>query len=358
MGQHFQPYTLTTRDGIYYVKLEGTTKRVSLKTRNPAEAKRLARELWEKSCAGIGPVTLAQALAPYYTDDCPHLARQLAEGKTVGVRYQKEARRILERFVLTDRIAGIMLADLKRKDLLDFQGRIIAKHGMSRTSQEIMARMKTCLKELYFREELDRDVTAGVGTIRHEKQERDAFTLEELQTLFRDRPGNFLTELAYDVFVFAAHTGMRRGEILALHWEDVDLVQNIVHVRKALKDAGQGGYIGKPKWNKLRDTPLLPQAREAILRQPQRGPLVFCHPDGEALGINWWRWNFIQALGAAGIGRKGLVAHSFRHTLNSLWRTSGASDLVIRAALGWTTERVQDGYSHVSLEDLRKLPEV
>ncbi len=38
--------------------------------------------------------------------------------------------------------------------------------------------------------------------------------------------------------------------------------------------------------------------------------------------------------------------HSFRHTLNSILREKGYDPARIRAALGWSSEDVQDGYTH------------
>lgn len=360
MAKHGMPWTLTTRGGIYYCKLEGQDSRVSLCTRNPAEAKAKARILWEKSQVKSETLdlTLGEAIKPYFTDECPHAERVRTEGRTVSGGYLKSCRALLDAHVVPDKISKMKLEDLRRKDVLDFRARLVKKIGLKRTTEMVVARLKTILKELYFREEMDRDITGGIGTIKHDAKTRDRFTTAELRILFETSPGPWDSPLAYDLFLVAATTGMRRGELLALQWEDVNFHENLIYVRHALKDAGHGNHetIGLPKSGKVRTTPMVPQARAAILRQPNIGNFVFCHPDGEHLGVTFWGNGFNRAMKRAGLVRPGLTAHSFRHTINSIWRGAGIPDHTIRAVLGWTTEKVQDGYSHVSIEEMSKIP--
>lgn len=53
-----------------------------------------------------------------------------------------------------------------------------------------------------------------------------------------------------------------------------------------------------------------------------------------------------------------LTPHSFRHSLNTLLRDQGVPDEKIRAALGWTNEKTQDGYTHFSAEHLQDQVEI
>ncbi len=53
-------------------------------------------------------------------------------------------------------------------------------------------------------------------------------------------------------FVLAANTGMRRGEILGLSWEDVDLDGRAVYVRRALGYTQKRAYLKSPKTNRPR----------------------------------------------------------------------------------------------------------
>jgi integrase len=79
--------------------------------------------------------------------------------------------------------------------------------------------------------------------------------------------------------VRALHTGMRRGELRGLRWEDVDLATGTLHVRQ--DKAGDG------RWVTVNSV-----AREALLsvKRDQKilSPYVFCSPEGTFLH-NWER---------------------------------------------------------------------
>ena len=114
--------------------------------------------------------------------------------------------------------------------------------------------------------------------------------------------------------------------------------------------------MGPPKWGKTRVTPM-PEQLSVTLKKVQRkspntksGDLVFCYENGARLGGTWWQKRFRSGMKAAGIDceRRNLRPHSFRHTLNSILREKGYDAAKIRAALGWSSENVQDGYTHWS----------
>ena len=49
------------------------------------------------------------------------------------------------------------------------------------------------------------------------------------------------------LYVLAVHTGMRQGELLALRWEDVDLNEGVIHIRRTLARSGGRIALGEPK---------------------------------------------------------------------------------------------------------------
>jgi hypothetical protein len=73
---------------------------------------------------------------------------------------------------------------IKRADILDFRERLIERMGYTRTVQKAVSVLKTILKEAYFREDIARDPTAGIGVTKYNPKEVSIFTEEELQTLF------------------------------------------------------------------------------------------------------------------------------------------------------------------------------
>lgn len=197
-------------------------------------------------------------------------------------------RSIMENHLLTDPVVKVRLAALKRSHILDYRERLIEKLGYTRTVQEAVGVLKTILKEAYFREDISRDPTVGIGSTRYQPKEIGVFTADELKKLFPavpPGPGGNLT--GYTVFLMAAITGMWRGEILALTWECVSFQEKCIEIRQAWKDRHE---MGPPKWGKTRVTPMPNQLAKALEQYRAQSShaggndLVFCYDDGTRIG--------------------------------------------------------------------------
>ena len=298
-------------------------------------------------------VTLGQYLRPYFVwDSCPHIQRLLTEGKSISPRYAKDQRRRIEMYVLGDPICEIPLEYLRRADILDFRQRLLAprkgKRIGPRTANCTMGALKTVIREAFYREEISRDPTVGIGEIKYQETEVGVFTIEEVRELFREVPGVWQDLPCYAAFILAAQVGLRRGEILALTWGQIDFECSFIDVSRAMTDNGL------PKWDKTRGTPVPSQCRSALLALRRQSAFilphqqVICNREGRPRSGNWWRKRFERAMKSAGVDRVGrnLRPHSFRHTLNTALRGAGADPVRLRESLGWSGERVQDKYTH------------
>ncbi len=120
------------------------------------------------------------------------------------------------------------------------------------------------------------------------------------------------------LFIVAAFTGLRMGELLALHWSDVDLASSLVTVSRAMS----AGKEESTKSRRFRPVPLADQPASELKRLSRRrhftGPddFVFCRPDGGPLDRTAVRSRFVRAQRKAGI--KVRRFHDLRHTFGSL----------------------------------------
>jgi integrase len=102
------------------------------------------------------------------------------------------------------------------------------------------------------------------------------------------------------IVVAALHTGMRRGEIFGLRWEDLDLDRRLIYVRDSNNSEG-------------RELPITTPLYLMLLAMEKRSDFVFVRADGKpTLDI---RGAYSGALKRAGI--KDFTFHDLRHTFAS-----------------------------------------
>jgi integrase len=142
------------------------------------------------------------------------------------------------------------------------------------------------------------------------------------------------------VVVLAVHTGMRKGEILGLEWERVDLSS----ARITLYETKSGKPRGVPINRAVYDT-LIGLEPDADRR---RGRLF---PAGNDRRGSQVRTAFEAALARAGIA--GFRFHDLRHTAASHLVMRGASLQEVKEILGHSDLRMTLRYSHLSPAHLR-----
>lgn len=120
------------------------------------------------------------------------------------------------------------------------------------------------------------------------------------------------------LFIVAACTGLRLGELCALRWSDVDLKGGFIIVSRAMS----ADQELSTKSRRLRPVPLAEQATAELgqlLRRKRftsRSDFVFCRPDGGSLDRTAIRKRFVQAQKKAGVRVRRF--HDLRHTFGSL----------------------------------------
>jgi integrase len=115
----------------------------------------------------------------------------------------------------------------------------------------------------------------------------------------------------------AAFTGLRRGELLALRWRDVDFAGSVVRVRASYA----AGELTTPKSGKVRSAPMAPDVASTLARLGGRehwtseDDLVFAGGAGGYLDGSALRRRYAAALGQAGL--RPLRFHDLRHTFGT-----------------------------------------
>ncbi|HEY3434826.1 MAG TPA: tyrosine-type recombinase/integrase, partial [Solirubrobacterales bacterium] len=90
----------------------------------------------------------------------------------------------------------------------------------------------------------------------------EVFSPEEVMALVRGAA----SEQDAAIYMTAAFTGLRRGELLALRWRDVDFSGQVIRVRGSYAE----GVLTTPKSGKVRSVPLAPSVAEILAKLGQR----------------------------------------------------------------------------------------
>jgi integrase len=121
-----------------------------------------------------------------------------------------------------------------------------------------------------------------------------------------------------DLLRIAAYSGLRRGELVTLRWDDVRWSDRVLIVRRALS----GGIETTTKSRRVRYVPLGDQALAALDRLSRRdtftGPddYVFCNVAGDRIDDSALRRRYVACRDTAGLPP--LRFHDLRHTAGSL----------------------------------------
>lgn len=145
--------------------------------------------------------------------------------------------------------------------------------------------------------------------------EFETFDAEELAALVRAADD----EATGTLYLAAAFTGLRQGELLALRWRDLDFAAQRVHVRRSWSHIARAEKA--PKSGKVRSVPLVPELVGPLDRLSRRqrftgeDDLVFCTALGEHLDHWTLRRRYAAALERAGLRR--IRFHDLRHYFGS-----------------------------------------
>jgi integrase len=169
----------------------------------------------------------------------------------------------------------------------------------------------------------------------------------ELDKLIDAVPEDAIGGIERALYLAAALTGLRQGELLALKWLDIDW--HVGRVRVA--DNFTRGQMDTPKSHEGRSVPMAARlARELEgLRRRSRFPadrdLVFCHPDtGHVLDPSKMRKRFKDALAQAGVHE--ITFHELRHTFGTQMAAAGAPLRAIQEWMGHADAKTTEIYRH------------
>jgi integrase len=246
------------------------------------------------------------------------------------------------------------------------QGRLDGKGGLSRRTVQYHYRiLHEAMQFAVDMELLHRNPVAAVDPPVPRRKEQRVLAPEQIRA--------FLAAIEdagiYRVPIFlACTTGMRRGEILGLKWENVDLRQGCLVVRQVLKRRAGRFVFEEPKTEKSARMVTLPAAAVDVLkrhkeaqeerRRALRGVyrdygLVCCRSDGTPI-VPSSLTTYFRGWVRRHPEFAGLTFHGLRHTHATMLMAAGVHPKVVSERLGHSSiEITLQLYTH-SLPTLQK----
>lgn len=148
-------------------------------------------------------------------------------------------------------------------------------------------------------------------------------------------------------------TGMRRGELLALTWSDIDFKNDIITISKAVARTETGGYhIKTTKSGKTRYIGMGTQLKQVLENLPRLGIYVLTTKKRQLLSPNQFDKLYKRFFTESDL--EFLSPHKCRHTYATYLQKGGADLRAIQELLGHSKVTVTEIYTHVDAEDLKK----
>ena len=184
---------------------------------------------------------------------------------------------------------------------------------------------------------IDSNPARKVKKLRLDNMRKRYLTLEEERRLFAVLTGR--RSHLKPVVILAIHTGMRRGELLGLRWQNVDFARGMI-------------YVTNTKTGHDREVPMNSLVQEILVELQRAGgehEFVFINPK-TGINLSEVKRGFRSACREAGI--HDLRFHDLRHTTGTRLADAGTDAFAIAEVLGHQSLQTTKRYTHAT--ELRK----
>lgn len=200
-------------------------------------------------------------------------------------------------------------------------------------------------------------------------KEKEAFTDIEINTILEysaTAKGKWFELAIYTLL----YTGLRRGELLGLMWDDIDLTDSILKLRRSVA-FGENRELtivtSNSRKNHNREIPLIPELCQVFKDEQKRpgrtkGFFIFTTTTGEMIKPDNFTGTYQKFFRHLNIwcekNEKSkvrlLTTHECRHTYASMLLRRGVDSRIRQALLGHADEEMTNSYTHTDREMLKK----
>lgn len=211
------------------------------------------------------------------------------------------------------------MEDIKPSNVQDF---INTKSHLAKKTVRNIAGVLSCIFNMAVREDIVEKnvVTMCRYNYPHRENRREEAPIDLLKSLSAQiaRLPNKRDRIQIALVAF---TGMRRGEICALKWSDIDWKNDLIRITEAVGFVDNQPFFKGTKTDAgTRTIPLLTQLREVLEPLKREIGLVLCKDDGTPMTEKAFEYGW-ERIGKI-IDLQSFTPHSFRHTMATILASS------------------------------------
>ncbi|WP_121828087.1 site-specific integrase [Streptomyces sp. S1] len=341
---------------VYVLQPDGTRARKFAYGKTWAECDAKRRALLDKVASGTPVPTRSAKLSEWLAYWLESVVRPRRKLSTYD-KYEAHVRLYLSPVLGTKRLESLSVPDV-RHFLLQLE-----KKTTAATAKESHRVLRTALSAACREELIVRNVAKLVEPPRAAVRELSPWSLDEtLDFLAAAR-----RDPLYAAFVLAIAMGLRRGEIVGLRWNDIDLENRVLLVRQQVQRRRGVLYNDETKGRRSRAIPL-----PAMCLAPLRWHRMRQKTTYEAAGTEWTtagyifatrtgrpveprnvHRSFVRVSEAAGL--RPIRLHDVRHGCATLLTAAGVAPRVVMEILGHSQiSLTMDVYTHVVQDTQRE----
>ncbi len=260
---------------------------------------------------------------------------------------------------ITPALGNILLKDLRPSHIQQYMGAKLSTGVSNTTVRHHLTFLHSVLDKAVKWQILTRNPVNAINMPRTVKHEMKILDVKQAERIFREVENT----VYFPIYKLALYTGVRQSELLALQWNDVDLLMAELSINKASHRLKKGEYVirGTKTKKSNRSIALSPDTC-LMLRQHLENEinqcsklgikftndrLLFCEYDGKPIKPNTVRQYWARLLKR--LKYPHIRYHDMRHTMASWMLMQGVSPKIVQERLGHANiGTTLDIYSHVT----------
>lgn len=270
------------------------------------------------------------------------VADEWAEEHYKNIQYQTASRYKSYVTRVEDYFSNCYIRDITGEDVECFYCKMVLQGFSTKTIKDQASIVKMIMRYALIHRYISANIADYVDVPKGKpKNERTPLSKKDIKAIEK----NIFLEFG-KIAYFLLYTGLRKGEMLALTYGDIDLKNSLININKSVEYIGNKPRVKEPKTKAgIRQVPL-PDALKFIFTGKHKKDDIVFSQNGELMKKSYFREHWVKYCEEIGISA---TPHQFRHTYATFlfeWKISekDAQQILGHADISTT----QNIYTHIS----------